>query len=643
MLDAVLGHLAPLCEGLGVPIVVADNASSDATPAVCARHAAGHAGVRFERHSREVSLDESVMSALALSAADYTWLCWDDSWLLPQGLAHVLGVLGGGSPSAVLAATTSVRPGSAVDPGAPVAPQIAHLVERARREGTCHFTHAGDLFRARFYGLPIPSVIYPTAAVLGADHRRYHGTFHPHIGALYDVLAGEEASRGQVDVAEILDVCSVSLTPLGERGKQSWTAHFDDIGRRALPAWFELLPQLYQPDVPAALAHHRHIFRAAFQPPRGGLDAVMPTDRSRSVIEADVAEIGERAGADLAFFDGKTVLVTGGAGFLPAYLVDVLAARAAAQPEATRGRVVVVDNFATGLPGRLSHLEGHPAVEIRRADVSQPLSLDVAPRIVVHGASIASPIVYRRHPLETIEVNAIGTWRLLAATAGQRLDAFVLLSSSEVYGDPDPAFIPTPETYAGSVSCTGPRACYDESKRLAETLCMTHFRTRGLPVRIVRPFNVYGPGLRLDDGRVLPDLARAALEGSDLALLSDGRPTRSFCYVTDFMVGLLRVVAGGGDGEAYNVGNDHEISIRELAEGVLRAAGGKSSITFLRSSDPDYLTDNPQRRCPDLTRLRGLGAPPAVVGLDEGVARYLAWARTSGELDRVVEQGGSPA
>jgi dTDP-glucose 4,6-dehydratase/UDP-glucuronate decarboxylase len=347
-----------------------------------------------------------------------------------------------------------------------------------------------------------------------------------------------------------------------------------------------------------------------------------------SVIAADVAEISERAAGDLAFFDEKVVLVTGGAGFLPAYLVDVLAARG-------KSRLVVADNFATGLPSRLAHLAGHPQVEIRTLDVSQPFAVDPETRVIVHGASIASPPAYRRFPLETIEVNAMGTWRLLGAAAGLSLDAFVLLSSSEVYGDPDPAFVPTREDYPGRVSFTGPRACYDESKRLAETLAMTYFRTHRTPVRIVRPFNVYGPGLRLDDGRLVPDLARAALEGRDLVLLSDGTPKRSFCYITDFMVGFLRVIAAGESGSAYNVGRDREVSVRDLADALARVAGG-SRVRVQTSDDPDYLADNPQRRCPDLGRLRALGGASGDVSLDEGLRRYLAWARETDELGRIA-------
>jgi hypothetical protein len=226
---------------------------------VCARHE----GVLVARHGREVSLDESVMSALAMSPGAYTWLCWDDSWLLPSGLDRVLAALAAGSPSAVIVGTAAPAPGAEVDPRRPVEPQIAGLLRGVELAGEARFTRAEELFRARFYGLPIPGVIYPTAAVLAADYRRYFGTYHPHIGALYDALAAEQGARGAVDVVELRERCALSLIPLGERGKRSWTALFDDIATRALPAWLRLLPEVYGPDVGAAFAHHEHIFRAA--------------------------------------------------------------------------------------------------------------------------------------------------------------------------------------------------------------------------------------------------------------------------------------------------------------------------------------------------------------------------------------------
>jgi len=357
------------------------------------------------------------------------------------------------------------------------------------------------------------------------------------------------------------------------------------------------------------------------------------------VIRDDLREIARRAEEDLRRLDGKRVLVTGGAGFLMSYLVDVLAARA----DSARPRVVVVDDFTTARRDRLSHLASHPSVELRELDVST-LELAESFDVIVHGASIASPVAYRRMPLRTLEVNALGTLALLRAVQGRSLDpagrdrsidpaghdrsieAFVLLSTSEIYGDPEPAHVPTPETYPGRVSSTGPRACYDESKRFAETLAVTYFQTYGTPVRIVRPFNVYGPGLRPDDGRAVPSLVDDARHGRDLVLHSDGRPRRSFCYVADFIVSLLRVITRGVDGEAYNVGDDREeISIRDLAERIRAVANAPGRVVVRPSDDPDYLTDNPRRRCPDLGKLRALGASMPCVSLEDGLARYARW------------------
>ncbi len=343
------------------------------------------------------------------------------------------------------------------------------------------------------------------------------------------------------------------------------------------------------------------------------------------VIRDDLHEIAQRADEDLRRFDGKRVLITGGAGFLMSYLVDLLAARADAAGRGHAPHVVVVDDFTTASKDRVRHLASHPDVEIRDLDAST-LELAESFDVIVHGASIASPVAYRRMPLRTLEVNALGTLALLRAVQGRSLEAFVLLSTSEIYGDPEPAHVPTPETYPGRVSSTGPRACYDESKRFAETLAVTYFQTYGTPVRIVRPFNVYGPGLRHDDGRAVPSLVDDARCGRDLVLHSDGRPRRSFCYVTDFIVSLLRVIARGVDGEAYNVGDDREeISMRELADRIRAVTQASGRVVVRTSTDPHYLTDNPQRRCPDLTKLRALGGSMPSVSLEEGLTRYLRW------------------
>ncbi len=347
--------------------------------------------------------------------------------------------------------------------------------------------------------------------------------------------------------------------------------------------------------------------------------------RGLDVIREDLREIAGRAEEDLRLLDGKRVLITGGAGFLMSYLVDLLAARSEAAADADPPQVVVVDSFTTASRERLSHLASHPNVELRELDVST-IELDESFDVIVHGASIASPVAYRRMPLRTIEVNALGTWALLRGLRDRPLDAFVLLSTSEIYGDPDPAHVPTPETYPGLVSSTGPRACYDESKRFAETLALAHFRERGTPVRIVRPFNIYGPGMLPDDGRVVPSLVEAARQGEDLVLHSDGTPRRSFCYVADFFVSFLRVMTRGVDGEPYNVGDDRdEISMRDLAERIRLVTATSGRVIVRPSEEADYLVDNPQRRCPDLTKVRALGGNMPSVSLEDGIDRYVRW------------------
>jgi len=254
---------------------------------------------------------------------------------------------------------------------------------------------------------------------------------------------------------------------------------------------------------------------------------------------------------------------------------------------------------------------------------------------VMHAAGIASPTRYRASPLEAVDATVGGVRNLLErgrelaeSNAGMR--ALLYFSSSEVYGDPLADNIPTPETYHGNVSCLGPRACYDESKRLGETLCAIFSRSYGVPAKIVRPFNNYGPGQRLDDGRVLSDFAGDVLDSRDIVVLSDGRPTRTFCYVADAVIGYYRALVRGRPGEAYNIGMDGpEISIDEVAERVATAARDlfayRGRVVRGQPTDADYLVDTPQRRCPDITKARiELGFAPSI-GLDDGLRRALTW------------------
>lgn len=341
-----------------------------------------------------------------------------------------------------------------------------------------------------------------------------------------------------------------------------------------------------------------------------------------TVIVEDVRSVAAQMADNLSVLAGKTVLVTGACGFLPSYFVDLFVAL---NETGLAGpcRVIAADNFVSGVPDRLQHLAARADVQILTADLSKPFTVDEQPHYIIHGASIASPVFYRRYPLETIAVNVDGTRNLLElARRGTR--SFLYLSSSEIYGDPEPNAIPTPETYRGSVSCVGPRACYDESKRLAETLCFSYHRLFGLPVKVVRPFNVYGPGQRLDDGRIIPDLISRALRQQPLVLYSNGRATRAFCYIRDAIRAMLLVLLSDADGEAFNVGNDtEETPISRVADVMCQVSGPGMAVEYHISADSDFLTDNPNRRLPDLTKLRKLGPWKPEVDIREGLTRTL--------------------
>jgi dTDP-glucose 4,6-dehydratase/UDP-glucuronate decarboxylase len=350
----------------------------------------------------------------------------------------------------------------------------------------------------------------------------------------------------------------------------------------------------------------------------------MTENQFGAVIEQDVEFVLGELGGRLKELGGTTLLITGASGFLCSYFVDVVATMndKGLDPAC---KVLAIDNLRTGSSARLAHLEGRKDVRFIQHDISRPLELEERVDWIIHGASIASPSFYRRYPLETIDVNVSGTRHLLELARKNRAKSMLYLSTSEVYGDPDPAFIPTPEDYRGCVSCTGPRACYDESKRLGETLCTTYVRLYDVPVKIVRPFNVYGPGQPLADGRIIPDLMKAAMARDRIVLFSDGRTTRAFCYVSDAVHAMWHILLSAGPGDVFNVGNDErEISIDKLAQEMRTVAGPPwLEIEIRTSPDVHYLTDNPHRRCPDLRKLRAAFPWEPRVGLREGLSRTL--------------------
>jgi dTDP-glucose 4,6-dehydratase/UDP-glucuronate decarboxylase len=327
-------------------------------------------------------------------------------------------------------------------------------------------------------------------------------------------------------------------------------------------------------------------------------------------------------------FAGKTILLTGAAGFLGSHFIHYFLALNDSSLADKPCRLIAWDNFSRGAPPWLEAMPPRPGFLRQTCDITRKHTL---PRVdfIIHAASIASPIFYRKHPIETMDANVLGLRHLLDAAAARPVESFLFFSTSEIYGDPDPANIPTPETYRGNVSCTGPRSCYDESKRYGETLCANFWQVHHVPVKIVRPFNNYGPGLKISDRRVLPDFFRDALAGRDIVLLSDGLATRTFCYISDAMNGYLRALLSPHQGEPFNIGADApEISMRDLAAMVVKISGRPLRVEYRQSDDPKYLADNPRRRCPSLEKARRmLGYEPRVplpAGLERMHQYYLA-------------------
>lgn len=339
----------------------------------------------------------------------------------------------------------------------------------------------------------------------------------------------------------------------------------------------------------------------------------------------DASDVIQNLGGSRRRFSGKRVLLTGAAGFLGSQFMHFFAALNDSGKLKKSCRVVALDNLMRGAPDWLAPFRQRPDFQITSRDIIQTKRFPSAD-FIIHAASIASPVFYRQHPIETMDANVTGLRNLLEHAVAQPAESLLFFSSSEIYGDPDPASIPTPETFRGFVSCTGPRACYDESKRYGETLCINFHQVRGVPVKIVRPFNNYGPGLKITDRRVLPDFFRDVLAGRNITLLSDGRATRTFCYISDAITGYLLALLSPHDGDPFNIGSDApEISMNDLAQMVIDVSGSRLKVVRQKSQDTHYLTDNPQRRCPDLKKARALLGYAPRIGLRQGLERMWAY------------------
>lgn len=336
-------------------------------------------------------------------------------------------------------------------------------------------------------------------------------------------------------------------------------------------------------------------------------------------------------------FSNSRVLFTGCAGFLGFYFMHFFARFA---DELGISSVIALDNFMLRKPAWLENLAKENAkIKLHKFDIIKDKisDLDQAAQanFIIHAASIASPMFYRTYPIETLDANIWGLRALLDFYKDKALKGFLFFSSSEIYGDPDSAHIPTSEDYRGNVACIGPRACYDESKRFGETMCSLFADKFNLPITIARPFNNYGAGMSLEDKRVPADFAKACLNAQDIEILSDGSPKRTFCYIADAVAGYLKVLVYGKF-DYFNIGIDKpEISIKELANIYAKASkeilSFEPKLKFGTSSDKNYLKDNPNRRCPIITKARQKldYAPKILVG--EGVERFLRFLKIEKE------------
>ena len=304
-------------------------------------------------------------------------------------------------------------------------------------------------------------------------------------------------------------------------------------------------------------------------------------------------------------------IVLGGAGFIGSHLVDRLLERG--------DEVVSVDNLLTGRRDNAERQRANPRYAFVEHDICRPIPLQGQAAAVFNLASPASPIDYEKLPLETLDVGSLGTRNAL--DLARRLGAtFVHASTSEVYGDP--LEHPQREDYFGNVNPIGPRACYDEAKRFAEALTTSYARVLGLPVRLARIFNTYGPRMRADDGRVVPTFVAQALRGEDFTVFGDGTQTRSFCYVDDLVAGFLALLAKG-DSQPVNLGNPREMTLIELAETTRKVVGGGGRVRSVRP-----LPENdPKQRRPDITRARTLLGWAPKVALDEGLVKTIEYFR----------------
>lgn len=345
-----------------------------------------------------------------------------------------------------------------------------------------------------------------------------------------------------------------------------------------------------------------------------------------TIVKEDIERIINRLGDDVKKLSGKSILITGASGLIGSYLVETIA-YLNSEKLSKPCKLVGMQKNKIEKESRLGYLLDRKDIKFVSHNAANSYSPPSKIDYIVHSAGASAPATFLADPLGTIDVNVNGIRWILEYAKKNNVKSILYMSSGEIYGNPTPGNIPTPETYNGNVSTTSPRSPYTSSKRLAETLCYVYFEKFGVPVKIARPFIVYGPGLSVNDRRVMADFIRSGLEGKPIEMLNKGLDTRSYCYIEDATLAFLKLLLSEKNGEVFNVASDlEEVSIHDLAELVHKICGVKEPVK-VKIKDEKFIKDAPNRVFPDISKLKKTFGFQPEIHIEEGLRRTIEWNR----------------
>lgn len=346
------------------------------------------------------------------------------------------------------------------------------------------------------------------------------------------------------------------------------------------------------------------------------------------IIKRDIEKIIERLGIDINKLSGKTLLITGASGLIGSYIVETIAFLNSEKILPLPCKVLGIQKSKITKNSRLGYLLPRKDIRFISHDAVVPYSPPFKVDYIIHSAGMSAPAFFLEDPLGTIDINVNGMRWILEYAKKNKITSVLYMSSGEIYGNPPEEFIPTSEVYPGNASTFSPRACYISSKRLAETLCYIYFEKYGVPVKVARPFVIYGPGLGISDKRVMADFIRSGLKKKPIEMLSEGLDTRSYCYIADATVAFFKLLLSSKSGEIFNVASDlEEVSIRDLADLVHKICKIKKPVK-VSMKDAKFIKGAPNRVFPDIAKLKNDFKFKPEVGIEEGLRRAIEWNKS---------------